>query len=99
MIRASDWKPLDRHALRGFITLALEPSDLVLRDCTCYRQGEREWIGLPGRVQTDREGQSRRDPNGELAYTPIVAIPDRKARERFQAAALAAVYAMIGESG
>lgn len=98
MITASDWKPLEKNTLRGFVVLRLEPSGLVLRDCTLHRKEGREWIGLPGRPQTDRDGQPRRDPNsGKVLYSPIVEIPDRGARERFQQAALAAVHALIGE--
>src|SRR5262249_39001442 len=93
-IRASDFKPMERNTLRGFVTLHL-PSGLVLRDCTYHRQGESEWIGLPGKPQLDAEGRHRRDHDTNKAlYSPVVEIPDRRARERFQAAALGAVHAL-----
>src|ERR1051325_4979374 len=98
MILASDWHPLERHTLRGFVTLALDPSGLVLRDCTYHRhQDGREWIGLPGKPQLDTNGQQRRDPaTGKALYVPVVEIPDKDARERFQRAALEAVHRLIG---
>jgi hypothetical protein len=97
MIRASNWRPLDRHSLQGFVTLTLEPSGIVLHDCTLHGKGDREWIGLPGKPQVDRDGQPRKDPaTGKALYIPVVSIPDKAARERFQTAALAAVRQLLG---
>ena len=100
MIRASDWRPLERNTLRGFVTLTLEPSGLVLHDCAVHRKEDREWVGLPRKPQLDRDGQPRRDTaTGKQLYTAVVEIPDRDARARFQEAALAAVRELIGEVG
>ena len=97
MIRASDWRPIQRNTLRGFVTLTFEPSGLVLHDCAIHKEG-RDWIGLPGKPQIDRDGQPRKDPiTGKQLYVAIVEIPDRDARERFQQAALAAVRDLIGD--
>jgi hypothetical protein len=99
MITASDWRPMERNTLRGFVTLTLQPSGLVLNDCALHQKEGREWIGLPGKPQIDRDGQSRKDPTtGRMLYTPVVEIPDRDARERFQQAALAAVHELIGDT-
>lgn len=96
MIRALDWRPLERNSLQGFVSLALEPSGLVLRDCALHRREDREWIGLPGKPQVDREGRQRQDPKtGKALYTPVIEIPDKASRERFQQAALAAVHALL----
>lgn len=99
MIRASDWRPTPRNTLRGFVKLTLEPSGLVLNDCTLHQKGDRQWIGLPGRPQIDRDGTLRRDPNsGKPLYAPSVEIPDKEARERFQRAALAAVHRLVEDA-
>jgi hypothetical protein len=98
MIRASDWRAFERNTLRGFITLTL-PSGMVIKECTVHHKDGREWIGLPGRPQLDRDGTPRKDPNtGKLLYSNVIEIPDREARERFQAAALAAVHELLGEA-
>jgi hypothetical protein len=96
MIRATDWRPLERNTLRGFVTLEL-PSGLILRECTYHRTTSgAEWIGLPGRAQIDREGKQRKDPaTGKSLYTPIVELKGKAERERFQAAALAAVHELL----
>jgi hypothetical protein len=97
-IVARDWRPLERNTLRGFVKLMLEPSGLVLNDCAVHRRDDREWIGLPGKPQVDRDGQLRKDPaTGKICYTPAIEIPDKNARERFQRAAVAAVHALLGE--
>jgi hypothetical protein len=97
MIRASDWRPMQRNSLQGFVTLTLEPSGIVLHDCTVHQKEGREWVGLPGKPQVDRDGQPRKDTtSGKTLYTPVVEIPDRVARERFQRVAMAAVHELTG---
>lgn len=98
MIRATDWRPLERNTLQGFVTLEL-PSGLVLRECAFHRAASgAEWIGLPGRPQLDRGGRQRKDPStGKALYVPVVEITGKDARERFQAAALKAVHALLGD--
>jgi hypothetical protein len=89
-IVATDWVPRSSGTLRGFITLRL-PSGLVLRDCTPHELSDRRWIGLPGKPLLDQDGRHRVDNAGKKHYVSVVEIPDRAIRERFQAAALAAV--------
>ena len=100
MIRAIDWRPLERNTLRGFVTFEL-PSGLIRHECTSHRAASgAEWLGLPGRPQLDQEGRQREDPaTGKLAYTEIVEIPGKDQRERFQTAAVAAVHAVLDGSG
>ena len=96
-IVALDWHPITprRNTLLGFVSLQL-PSGLVLRDCAVHQKGDRRWIGLPGKAQIDSDGRHRTDASGKRLYTPTVEIPDSARRERFQAAALAAVDQMLG---
>ncbi len=98
-IKASNLRPIERNTLRAFVTLTLEPSGIVLNDCTLHRTVDgRQWIGLPGKPQLDADGRQRRDPgSGKALYTPVVEIQGKEARERFQAAALGAVDKLLGE--
>lgn len=98
IITASEWRPLERNTLKGFLTLVL-PSGLTLRECSLHEKDGRRWIALPGRPQIDGEGRHRTDPAGKRLYLPIVEIPDRGQRERFQRAALAAVDRLLDQAG
>ena len=86
-----------RKTLVAFADLQLEPSGLLIRDCTFHRHADgREWVGLPARPQLEN-GVHRKDPaTGKGLYVPTVEIGGRDARERFQTAALAAVHALLG---
>jgi hypothetical protein len=90
---------MERNTLRGFVTLTLGPSGIVLNDCSVHRTPDgREWIGLPGKPQLD-QGQHRKDPTtGKPLYVPVVEIRGNEARERFQQAALAAVRQLLGDA-
>jgi hypothetical protein len=97
MIIASNWRPLERNTLRGFLTLSLEPSGIAVHECSYHQTATgSEWIGLPARPQLGKDGQARKDPtSGKALYRPIVEIKDKAARDRFQAAALDAVHRLL----
>ena len=97
MIRASDWRPVQKNSLQGFCTLHLAPSGIVINDCSLHRMPDgREWIGLPAKPQIDRDGQQRKDPTtGKPLYVAIVEVRGKAERERFQQAALAAVHVLL----
>jgi hypothetical protein len=97
-IVATDWRAAEnRSSVRGFVTLRL-PSGLVLRDCTFHQQGERRWIGLPGKPQIDAEGRHRIAPTtGKRLYLPVIEIPDWRARARFQEEALLAIARLLAD--
>jgi hypothetical protein len=97
MITASDWREVMRNSLKGFCHLTLSPSGLILRDCALHERDGRRWIGLPSRPQIDWEGRHRKDSvTGKLMWSPTVEIRGREERERFQAAALAAIDRFLG---
>jgi hypothetical protein len=97
-IDASDWRPMQRNTLLGFLTLTLTPSGIVLRECSLHVKGEKRWIGLPSKPQMDAEGRHRTDPDtGKKLYNPIVEIAGKEQRERFQKAALAAADRLLGK--
>jgi hypothetical protein len=96
MIVASDWRPMERNTLRGFLTLRLAPSGIVLRECSLHVKGEKRWVGLPSKPQVDAEGRHKIDPaTGKKAYSPVAEVTGTEARRRFQEAALAAVDKLL----
>jgi len=93
---ASDWRPVVSNTLRGFFSLCLPPWDIAVPEFSLHQNGDRRWVGMPGRAQIDANGQHRIDPQtGKRAYTPVLVIRDREKRERFQRAALAAVDQLL----
>jgi hypothetical protein len=92
-MRASAWRPHQSGSLQGFFNLRLA-SGIVLNDLTL--QGDKRWIGLPGKPQLE-DGRVRVGDNGKALYTPVVEIPDRQTRDRFTTQALAAVDRMLGQ--
>jgi hypothetical protein len=99
-IVASDWRPVERNTLRGFCTLTLDPSGVVLHECSVHERDGKRWVGLPGKPQLDAEGRHRIDPaTGKKAWAPIVEITGKAERERFQKAAVAAIDRLIGAGG
>jgi hypothetical protein len=95
-IIASDWRPMERNTLLGFLTLTLAPSGIVLRECALHVKGERRWIGLPGKPLLDQDGRHRTDAaTGKKAWVPLVEVTGKTERERFQRAALAAVDQLL----
>jgi hypothetical protein len=54
---------------------------------------------LPGKPLLDQDGRHRVDSAGKKHYVPVVEIPNRAIRERFQAAALAAVDRLLAKGG
>ena len=94
-IHASDFRPMAKGALKGSVVLT-SPSGLVLKDCAVMNSNGRLWIAPPARPQIDREGRVRKGENGRTLYTPIIDFASKEARDRFQAAAVAAVETLLG---
>jgi hypothetical protein len=89
VIATKDFQARVSNTLRGFVVLQLAPSGIVLHGCSYHEQGDRRWIGLPGKPQIDAEGRVRSDPEtGKTLNVPVVEIVGREARERFQTAAV-----------
>lgn len=89
-ITVTNWKPLEKGGLRGFLTITL-PSGLILDNCQLLETDGRRWIGLPS--------QRFQSKNGGVNYVPIVEFTTIRARNQFQTEALRAVERYLAESG
>jgi DNA-binding cell septation regulator SpoVG len=89
-ITVSNWKPLDRGSLRGFLTLSL-PSGFVINNCQLIDTGHSQWIGMPARCIVAADGSKH--------YAPTVEYVTKRARRRFEKAALDAVAAFLRARG
>ena len=89
-ITVSNWKPLNRNGLRGFLTLTL-PSRLVINNCQLIEVRGRQRVGLPSRrFLTAKQ---------TVQYEPIIEFSTRKARRNFERAVLTAVEAFLRARG
>jgi hypothetical protein len=79
MITVVNPRKLNKGALIGFFDVTL-PSGIKLNGCTLLKKDGKRWIGLPSREWAK--------PDGSKSYVPIVEIPDRSDRNRFNAAVL-----------
>ena len=89
-ITVSNWKPLNRGGLRGFLTLTLA-SGLIIHNCQLIEAGGRAWVGLPSLRF------SRLD--GSIYYVPVLDFVTRRARRNFERSALEAVEAFLKARG
>jgi hypothetical protein len=89
-ITVSNWKPLEKDSLRGFLTLTL-PSGLILNNCQLLETNGHCWIGLPS--------QRFQMKDGSVGYVPIVEFATKRTRKQFQVEALRAVELYLAEVG
>jgi hypothetical protein len=93
---ASDWRERKSGTLQGFFSL-LVPGGIEIIGCGLHRHADgKPWVALPGAPQIDAEGRVKLNLRGKKAYTPTVAIPDKKRYAQFQIKALAAIDKLLG---
>jgi hypothetical protein len=78
-ILVTNVRKLSKGSLRGFFDLEL-PSGIKLNGCQLFEKDGRRWIGLPSKEWVK--------PDGSKSWVPIVEIPDRADRDKFNAAVL-----------
>jgi hypothetical protein len=94
-MKATDLRRHEKKTLRGFFNLKLS-NGLTLLDCSWHCQGDSEWIGLPGKPHLDRDGKQRRDAiTQKPMYLPVIQFEDKAIRDKFTAAALAALHEIV----
>ncbi len=84
-----EFKHFQKNTLQAFLSLEL-PSGMVLHGCTLHKQNDSRWVGVPARQYENSDG--------EKSWMRLVDFTNKDARERFQAAALAAVDDYLQEA-
>jgi DNA-binding cell septation regulator SpoVG len=77
-----EFKHFQKNTLQAFLSLELT-SGMVLHDCTLHEKNGSRWIGMPAR-QYEKSA-------GEKSWMPLIEFASKEHREKFQAAALAAI--------
>ena len=80
------FKPYDAGGvMRGWADLHVVPWHFKIFGCPCSCNGERRWVGLPGKPMTDRDGVPLRDEaTGKVRYVSFAAFDDKELLHRFQ---------------
>lgn len=81
ILAVSDYKEVNKGALKARFTLYFPALKMMIRDCTHMQSGGKEWVGFPSR-QYEQDGQRK-------YFSYIMFAKD--ARDGFQHAALEAI--------
>jgi hypothetical protein len=85
-MKASNWKSLEKGTLRGFFDLLLD-SGLQIYGMSLHEKGTARWVSFPSRPY--------KDDSDETKYQPLLKIPDKTRRKKFQNLAKAAVALIL----
>jgi len=86
-IIASNLRWVRKNTLQASIDLEVPAWCLKFKRCLWHRKGDKEWIAFSSAEWTDGSGAKH--------YADIVEITRRDVRDRFQAAALVAIHAIV----
>jgi hypothetical protein len=93
-ITCRDFRSFRRNTLLGFAEVTIEEFGLTIKDIAIHSKAGSRWAQPPAKPQVSRDGTLVKDPTtGKIAYTPIIELTSRDARDRFSAAVIAAVLA------
>jgi hypothetical protein len=88
-VTISDWKPLLRNTLRGFLTAHL-PSGMNLHDVSVHCRDGIWWASPASKPLRGADGTAMRDAQGKIRYQAIVSF-EKTARQRFNSAIIDAL--------
>jgi hypothetical protein len=94
-VTASNFKPLPRNTLKGFVDIHIVEIGLTLRECTWHEMNGRQWISPAGKPQLDKAGQPRLSDKGKPLYTEIAHFAEKKFRNDFSEKAVAAAERLL----
>lgn len=94
-VEVVEWKAMERNTLRGFVTIRVPAMRLTIKDLTAHEQGDKRWVGLPGKAQIDRDQNVVRK-DGKVQYSPVLAFDTKEVAEAFGGAVLRALDARLG---
>jgi hypothetical protein len=84
MIQILDYKPVDgKGSLLGFVNILIEKTGMEINGCGHFRKENREWINLPSKEYTDKEGAKK--------YQPIVRYREKNHQDAFSRAVVEAI--------
>jgi hypothetical protein len=90
-IVARNWKRVDRATIVGIVDIVVVKWQLEVKGCRWHRKGDKEWLGLPAREWTDKDGNKQ--------FADVIGFVNHGTARRFREAALAAIKAAARSNG
>jgi hypothetical protein len=82
-IAAAAFRPHEKNTLKGFASLALGSSGLLVHECPVHCKNGKWWVAFPARPYEDNDGAQH--------WQPLLEFGDAASRGRFQEQAIAAL--------
>ena len=89
-VSVSNWKPLSRNTMRGFVTVS-HPSGLVIHEVIVHTNNGTSLASPPARPMIGNDGTPLREPNGKLRYQRIVSFVGKPVGHQWSDAVIAAL--------
>jgi hypothetical protein len=83
-ILATAFRPLTKNTLRGFCSLALGSSGLLIHECALHTKNGRWWVSFPARSYEGKDGVQQ--------WRPLLEFGDPSSKARFQEQAIEALH-------
>lgn len=87
VLKISNFKTIGKNSLIAAFDLEL-PSGMTINGAMLMRSGESEWISFPGIPTGEKDGKK--------TYKPVVSIPNRDRRDKFNEQVLQALVPVRG---
>jgi len=87
-----EFKRIGKGAAVGVARVKLGRA-LILHDVMVLSSNGKVWASPPGKPLVGKDGTVLKDDRGKTRYSPVVEWEDKRSRERFSAAVVAAVEA------
>lgn len=96
-MKISNFKPIGKNSLVAAFDLEL-PSGMTITGAMLMRSGESEWISFPSIPQYQKTEDSFKPilKDGKQTYKPVVSIPNRERRDKFNELVLQALATVRG---
>ena len=96
-ITISDWKPMTRGTLRGFVTISI-PSGMIVHEICVFATNGKFWASPPSRPMVGRDGKVLVGDDGKTKYSPLIEFVSKSVRDRWSEAVIAALLAAHPEA-
>jgi hypothetical protein len=91
-VTATNWRPLLKNTLRGFVTAHVAELRMSFLDIAIHEKNGKAWAAVPSRPWI-KDGVVLRDENEKPSYSPIVEFDSPEVRSAFSDAVVRAVEA------